>query len=107
MQLTLRDNLPFVTVTLAYQDNQVTVPNILIDTGSARSIFSADTVSSIQIAPAPDDVLIVIRGIGGTEVVFTRLVDYIQLGERRLSLFEIEVGSMDYGLDIQGILCNL
>ena len=31
-------------------------------------------------------------------------MDYVQVGERQLSQFEIEVGGMDYGFEIQGIL---
>ena len=49
MQLTLRDKLPFVTVTLAHGGTAVTVPQVLIDTGSARTIFAADVVSRIHI----------------------------------------------------------
>ena len=104
MQLTLRDKLPFVTVTLAHGGTAVTVPQVLIDTGSARTIFAADVVSRIHITPAPDDVLYAIRGVGGTEVVFTRQVDKLQVGDRQLSQFEIEVGGMDYGFEINGIL---
>ena len=51
MQLVLRDNLPFVTVTLAYQGAQVTIANVLVDTGSARTIFAADVVANIHITP--------------------------------------------------------
>lgn len=104
MRFTLRDNLPFVTVTLAYRGVAVTVPSVLIDTGSARTIFASDIVSGIQISPAPEDILYAIRGVGGMETVFSRTVDYIQVGERHLPQFEIEVGGMDYGFDIQGIL---
>jgi hypothetical protein len=80
------------------------VPNVLIDTGSARTIFAFDIVSGIKISPAPEDILYAIRGVGGMETVFSRPVDYIQVGERQLPQFEIEVGGMDYGFDIQGIL---
>ncbi len=104
MQLTLRDNLPFITVSLAYQGALVTIPSVLVDTGSARTIFSADVVSKLHITPAPDDVLYIIRGVGGTEVVFSRKIDSIQIGERSLSLFEIQIGGMNYGFEIQGIL---
>ncbi len=104
MRFTLRDNLPFVTVTLAYRGVSVMVPHVLIDTGSARTIFSFDIVSGIQITPTPEDILYAIRGVGGMETVFSRMVDYIQVGEHQLPQFEIEVGGMDYGFDIQGIL---
>ena len=43
-------------------------------------------------------------GIDGSEAVFSRQVDYLQVGERSLVDFEIEVGGMDYGFEINGIL---
>ena len=80
MRFTLRDNLPFVAVTLAYQGTAITVPHVLIDTGSARTIFAFDVVSGIQIIPAPEDILYAIRGVGGMETLFSLTVDYMQVG---------------------------
>ncbi len=51
-----------------------------------------------------EDLLFTIRGVGGTEVVFTRKIDYLQLGEHKLSNFDVEIGGMDYGFEINGIL---
>ena len=76
MQFVLKDNLPFTSVVIGYNGSEVEVTNVLIDTGSASSIFSADIVEHIQIVPSPQDILQVIRGIGGTEVVFKRRVDF-------------------------------
>ena len=104
MQLTLIDNLPFTQITIAYQKSIAQIDNVLVDTGSASTILAADTVSSVQIAPLPNDVLHTIRGVGGTEVVFIRQTDFLQVGERSLPDFEIEVGGMDYGFAINGIL---
>ena len=104
MQLFLRDSLPFVSITVAYRGQAVVVPEVLIDTGSARTILAADVVAEIGISPAPDDVLYSIRGVGGSEVVFSRVVDAVQVGDRQLSSFEIEIGGMDYGFGIVGIL---
>ncbi len=104
MQLSLKDNLPFTTVTIAYQGQEVSIDNVLIDTGSASTIFSADSVISINISPLPDDKLHIIRGVGGSETVFSRVVDYVQLGEKKSTNLEIEVGGMDYGFEINGIL---
>lgn len=104
MQLTLRDNLPFVSATLTYQGTSAAVANVLVDTGSARTVFAEDIASSLKITPTPNDVLYLIRGVGGTEVVFSRQIDSIQVGEQQLFPFEIEIGGMDYGFDINGIL---
>jgi hypothetical protein len=104
MQLTLRDNLPFTQVTIAYRDAVIDIPNVLVDTGSATTIVAADIVLAIDIVPSPQDMLYTIRGVGGAEVVFTRHVDYFQVGVRRIPNFEIEVGGMDYGFEMHGIL---
>ncbi len=104
MQLSLKDDLPFVTVTVAHKGAITTITDVLVDTGSASTILAADKVKAIQIAPEPSDILYTIRGIGGGEVVFNRKVDCLQVGECRLPEFAIEVGGMDYGFDINGIL---
>jgi predicted aspartyl protease len=105
MQLTLVDNLPFVTVTLFYDGRQIEIPMVLVDTGSASTTLSADMVRQVGLVPEPDDILHTIRGVDGAEVVFIRRVDRFQIGsEQGLDEFEIEVGGMDYGFEINGIL---
>jgi len=104
MQLLLRDNLPYVSVKLAYQGQAEEIQAVLVDTGSATTILAADLVASINIFPLPDDLLFTIRGVGGSEVVFTRKLDYLQVGDRRLPDFAVEIGGMDYGFEIKGIL---
>jgi hypothetical protein len=37
-------------------------------------------------------------------LVFARQVDRLQVGQRDVAQFEIEVGGMDYGFEINGIL---
>jgi len=49
------------------------------------------------------DVLYTIRGVGGTEAVFSRRIDRLQLGDREVVDFEVEIGGMDYGFEINGI----
>jgi hypothetical protein len=104
MELYLRDNLPFTQVRVVYQGATIEISDVLVDTGSASTILAADVVAAIQLTPLPDDSLYTIRGVGGVEVVFTRQVDYLQLGEQRISDFEIEIGGLDYGFEIKGIL---
>lgn len=104
MQLTLVDDLPFATRTLTHEGATLAITNVLIDTGSATTILAADQVALIGLVPAPDDMLYTIRGVGGTEVVFTRRVEALQLGGYSLPDFEIEVGGMDCGFAINGIV---
>ncbi len=104
MQLTLKDNLPFVTVVVTHKGQAIEITNVLVDTGSGSTILSADAMQVIQITPSPEDTLYIIRGIGGNEVVYSHRVENIRIGEGNISNFEIEIGGMDYGFEINGII---
>ncbi len=104
MQLLLRDSLPFVAVTVEHNGRMVEIPDVLVDTGSASTLLAADSLVDVGIEPSADDTLHAIRGVGGVEVVYVRTVDFLKVGESRVADFEIEVGGMDYGFDINGIL---
>jgi hypothetical protein len=102
--LLLKDSLPFITVTIACKGRTVDIPNVLLDTGSASTILAADRLTTIDINPSAEDVLHTIRGVGGIEVVYLRKVEFLKVGERSIENFEVEVGGMDYGFEINGIL---
>ncbi len=104
MQLNLRDGLAFISVVVTYAGKTCVIPDVIVDTGSAATMFSADQLVALDIAPEPDDVLYTIRGVGGTEVVFSRKMSCLQIGSREVTDFEIEVGGMDYGFTVSGIL---
>lgn len=104
MRLQLINNLPFVEVSISYQGASATISRVLIDTGSASTILAADAVAALGISPQPDDPLYLIRGVGGTEVVFARHLDLLQLGDGMACDFAVEIGGMDYGFPINGIL---
>lgn len=104
MQLILHDDLLLIPVTIVYQGRQFQVPNVVVDTGSATTMISTDAAAQVGITPDPQDILYVVHGIGGTEVVFSRHVDCLQIGKRSVDKFEIEVGKIDTAFDINGIL---
>jgi len=104
MRLSLQDNLPFVAVTLVHLGRKIEISNVLIDTGSGGTLFSADAAAEIGITPQGEDALRHIHGVGGSEVVFMRKIEAIQMGDFSFRDFEIEVGGMDYGFSIGGIL---
>jgi len=89
---------------LAYHEKEIEIDNILIDTGSATTILSADELNKIGISPLPEDIIYTIRGVGGIETVFTRMLDYIELDGKRHLKPDVEIGGMDYGFEINGIL---
>lgn len=104
MRLLLKDDLPFVELKVSYQGQESEIPYVLVDTGSGSTILAADVVSQIGLVPQSEDMLYLIRGVGGVEAVFTRQIDYLQIDQQRLPQFEIEIGGMDYGFEINGIL---
>ena len=76
----------------------------MLGTGSAGTVFAADKVSTIDLLYEPRDGVRRIRGIGGAEVVFTKQLDRQSVGELWTDDAEIEVGAMNYCVEIDGIL---
>ncbi len=104
MNIRLQYGLPFVTVTLRFRGQSLVFNNVLLDTGSASTIFPIEKVLTIGIYPESDDLIHRIRGVGGTEFVFSKRVDQLELNGLIVSNFEIEVGAMAYGFELDGII---
>jgi hypothetical protein len=100
----MRHGLPFVSVTIAYRDRQLQLADVLLDTGSAGTVFASDKLLPIGLLYEADDAVHRIRGVGGAEFVFSKRVDSMSLGELSVADFNIEVGAMDYGFELDGIL---
>jgi hypothetical protein len=104
MNINVVYGLPFVTVTICYRGKEILLDRVLLDTGSAGSVFNADVVDEIGVMVEPEDILNKIRGVGGVEVVYSKRFDFVRLGEVSLEGFEVEIGEMNYGMKINGIL---
>lgn len=104
LKIWLKYGLPFTTVELAYQGLEVEIPDVLIDTGSATTMISADFAAQVGIYPEDSDMLYTLCGIGGVEVVYSRQTDRLAVETKGIDRFTVEVGGMDYGFDIKGIL---
>lgn len=98
------NGLPFVEVTISSGNKSVALQNVLLDSGSAGSLFSADRMLDIGLTPQPEDGLRVIRGVGGTEYVYTKGLSSLSIGNTTLRSFTVEVGAMNYGFEIDGLL---
>lgn len=51
-----------------------------------------------------DDVLGTISGVGGSEFVFFKTVDAIEVNGFKIVNFQVDVGTMNYGINIDGII---
>lgn len=104
MNIDVKYGLPFVEVTICYREKELQLKHVLLDTGSAGTVFNADVVDNIGIRVEPEDILNKIRGIGGIEIVYSKCFDFVRLADVSLEGFEVEIGEMDYGMQIDGIL---
>jgi hypothetical protein len=104
MQLDLRSALPFTTIVATHRGGSLSITDVLVDTGSAGTVLSANVMAQLSVFPEPSDRLRALRGIGGRELVFTRRLDRIEVAGRALVDVEVEIGAMDYGFRINGIL---
>ena len=104
MKMNLEYGIPFIEIKIINNDKEVTVKNVLIDTGAASSILSSDIALAMGLAPSPTDVINRVRGVGGYEYVYEKSIDKIRIEDIELNNFKIEVGDMDYGFNINAIL---
>lgn len=104
MNLSIRYGLPFVTAVVEHDGRTLELDNVLLDTGSAGTLFQIDQLATIGLRMEPEDLIRRIRGVGEAEFVFSKRVDALKIGELRVAGFEIEVGAMDYGFALDGII---
>jgi hypothetical protein len=105
MPLTLRDRLLFASVTLTYRGATVEVPDMLVDTGSATTLVDADFAESIGIIARHGDRIHNVHGVGGgAELVYSHRIDRVALDGHGVDGFVIEVGLIDYGFQLNGIV---
>ena len=81
MRIELRAGLPFVNVRLRHAEQELELHDVLLDTGSAGTLFATDSVSAIGLEYEPEDPLHRIHGVGGSEFVFMKRVDQLAVGE--------------------------
>ncbi len=103
-EMQIIDGLPFVNLQVTYKQSFTILLKVLVDTGSAGTILSFDKLAEIGLEIEAHDTIEIIKGVGGSELVITKTVDKIQIGDLFAEDFTIEVGAMDYGFDINGII---
>ncbi|HYO17002.1 MAG TPA: retropepsin-like aspartic protease [Thermoanaerobaculia bacterium] len=72
--------------------------------GSDSSIFATDDLAPLGLVPEPRDRLRRIVGVGGREYVLTKRIEKLSFGPIQMSEFLIQIGAMEYGFPIQGVL---
>jgi Aspartyl protease len=104
VKIRLEGRLPFVTVALGQGEEEIVLDKVLLDTGSAATMFAVDEIVKLGIVPEPTDQIRRIIGVGGSEFVIAKRIERITLGEIEIRQFPIQIGAMEYGFPIQGLL---
>ncbi len=104
MKVRLQGGLLYVTAELTFKDQTLSLSDVILDTGSAATVFSSDEVSQLGLVPEPRDPVRRIRGVGGSEFVYSKQLDSLALGDLQRRGFPVQIGAMDYGFPIQGII---
>jgi Aspartyl protease len=104
LKLYVQQRLLFTTVILEHSGQSLVLDRVLVDTGSAATLFQTEILESIGLIYAPDDEVHEVFGVGGSELVFQKRIEKIVCGELIVSNFSVEVGWLDYGIQLNGIV---
>lgn len=103
-RLIIEDGLLLTDMELTFKGNSLKLKRVLVDTGSGGTIISTDLAETIGIIAEENDMIYRISGIGGSEFVFSKQVGLIKIGQAEIRDFSLEVGAMNYGFDLEGII---
>lgn len=98
------EGLLITDMEIQYKGKNVHLTRVLIDTGSTGSIISSEIAESIGITPEAEDPIYRVTGIGGSEMVYSKMLDYVQIGPMKAEQIQIEIGAMNYGFHLEGII---
>jgi len=97
--------LPFIAADVSFRGKSMILNSVLLDTGSAGTIFNVNKLEEIGVKPEANDFTQTIQGVGGIEFVYTKSIDKIAISkEITISNFLVELGSMNYGFELDGII---
>lgn len=103
-KLQIENGLLLTDMELVYRGKKLKLNKVLVDTGSGGTILSSDLVETVGLIGEAGDTIYRISGVGGSEFVFSKIVDSLMIGNLKVTDFTIEIGSMDYGFDLDGII---
>lgn len=103
-KLIIEDGLLLTDLKVLFRGKSLSLNRVLVDTGSGGTIISTDLAQSIDLIPEVDDTIYRISGVGGSEFVFSKMVDTIKIGEAEATDFPLEIGAMNYDFDLDGIV---
>jgi hypothetical protein len=102
--ITVKYGLPFVSISLRANGQTLNLTTVLLDSGSAACVFRTELLEAIGVVPDRTDTIRFMTGIGGREAVIEKQIDAIEIGNLGVTPFIVQIGELDYGFAIDGIL---
>ncbi|RXT02815.1 retropepsin-like aspartic protease [Ammoniphilus sp. CFH 90114] len=103
-KLIIDDGLLLTDMELTFNGQLLHLQRVLVDTGSGSTVVSTDLAESIGIVAEENDMIYRITGVGGSEFVYSKTVDSVRIGDMQTEYFALEIGAMNYGFDLDGII---
>ena len=103
-KLTFEEGLLLVDMEITFKEKSLYLKRVLVDTGSGSTVISTDLAETIGIVAEENDMIYRISGVGGSEFVYSKLVDSVKIGDIQATKFALEIGAMNYGFELDGII---
>lgn len=103
-KLIIENGLLLTDMQIEFNKQSLHLQRVLVDTGSGSTIISTDLAESIGIVPEINDTIYRISGVGGSEFVYSKKIDSVRIGEGKTEISELEIGAMNYGFALDGII---
>lgn len=103
-KLIIEKGLLLTDMQIEFNKQSLHLQRVLVDTGSGSTIISTDLAESIGIVPEINDTIYRISGVGGSEFVYSKKIDSVRIGEGKTEISELEIGAMNYGFALDGII---
>ncbi|WP_461178767.1 aspartyl protease family protein [Virgibacillus ainsalahensis] len=103
-KLKIDNDLLLADMELTFRGKSLHLQRVLVDTESGSTVISTDLAETIGIVAEENDMIYRISGVGGSEFVYSKTVDLVKIGEMQTTEFALEIGAMNYGFDLDGII---
>lgn len=103
-KLTIDSGLLLTNMEVLFKGKALHLKRVLVDTGSGSTVVSADLAETIGIVAEENDEIFRISGVGGSEFVYSKTVDVVRIEEIEVRNFTLEIGAMNYGFELDGII---
>ena len=101
----LNDGLICTSLCISNKGSTKIIDNVAIDTGAVESILSSNVVKQIGLRAEAKDKTAVTRGAGGSKMrYFYKIVDEIEMGNRRFTNIKMDFGNIDPSGVINGLI---